>query len=276
MTGPFSVRDYWESRLRQSYSLEGVGYRRLGRQFNAWMYRVRADVFARVAGGLGVDWREARVLDIGSGTGFYVDQWHRLGVPKVTGVDITDKAVDELRRRFPGDTFVREDVGRDWSRDAQVTTHDFDAVSAMDVLFHLVDDAEYARAFANIASRLRPGGWFLWSDNFLRHRTERVTHQVSRTLGESERLVNAAGFEIVRRVPMFVVMNYPADTRGKVARWAWTAMVAPAALAEPLGWAVGALLAPVDRWLTRWVRESPTTEIMVCRKRAGADGSGRE
>ncbi|HEX9166125.1 MAG TPA: methyltransferase domain-containing protein [Gemmatimonadales bacterium] len=266
MTGPFSVRDYWESRLRQSYSLEGVGYRRLGHQYNHWMYRVRAGVFTRVAGSLGVDWRRAAACDIGSGTGFYVDQWHRLGVTRVTGVDITDKAVEELGRRFPGDEFVREDVGRDWSLAPRLPAHAFDVVSAMDVLFHLVDDADYARAFVNIASLLTPGGWFLWSDNFLRHRTERVTHQVSRTLTESERLVRAAGFEIVRRVPMFVVMNYPADTRGKVARWAWTAMVAPAALAEPLGWAVGAILAPIDRWLTRWMSESPTTEIMVCRK----------
>ena len=270
MTGPFSVRDYWESRLRQSYSLEGVGYRRLGQGYNHWMYRVRAGVFARVAGSLGVDWRTAAVCDIGSGTGFYIDQWHRLGATRVTGVDITDKAVEELGRRFPGDTFVREDVGRDWSQDGRFTAHGFDCVSAMDVLFHLVDDAEYARAFVNIASLLRPGGWFLWSDNFLRHRAERVTHQVSRTLEESERLVRAAGFEIVRRVPMFVVMNYPADTRGKVARWAWTAMVAPAVLAEPLGWTVGAILAPIDRWLTSWLSESPTTEIMVCRRRERA------
>ena len=44
----------------------------------------------------------------------------------------------------------------------------FDAVSAFDVLFHIVDDAAYGRAFQNIASLLKPGGWFLWSDNFLK------------------------------------------------------------------------------------------------------------
>jgi SAM-dependent methyltransferase len=270
LTEPFSARDYWESRLRQSYSLEGVGYRRLGRQYNTWMYRVRARVFARLARSLDVDWHPAKVLDIGSGTGFYVDQWHRLGVPRITGVDITDKAVEELRRRFPGDEFLRVDIGRplDPASRSQLPAA-FDAVSAMDVLFHIVDDAEYARAFENIASLLKPGGWFLWSDNFLRHHAERVTHQVSRTLADSERLVRAAGFDVVRRVPMFVLMNYPADSRGRVARWAWTAMVAPAAIAEPLGWAVGAILAPIDGFLTRILQESPTTEIMVCRKRSG-------
>lgn len=136
----------------------------------------------------------------------------------------------------------------------------------MDVLFHIVDDAAYARAFHNIAALLAPGGWFLWSDNFLHHDTERVTHQASRSLAESEDAVRAAGFEIVERVPMFVLMNYPTDTTSRLARLAWTGMVAPAALAEPLGWLVGAGLYPVDLVLTSLCRESPTTEIMVCRK----------
>jgi hypothetical protein len=128
-----------------------------------------------------------------------------------------------------------------------------------------VDDAAYARAFQNIAALLRPGGWFLWSDNFLRHPTERVAHQVSRSLAESTHVVEAAGFEIIDRVPMFVLMNYPADTTSRLARWGWTAMVAPATMAEPIGWAVGALLYPLERALVRAMKESPSTELMVCR-----------
>ncbi len=266
MTDPFRVRDYWESRLRQSYSLQGVGYQRLGTQYNKWMYRLRAHVFQRVARGLGVDWSSARVLDVGSGTGFYVEQWHNLGVPKVTGADITDVAVEGLGKKFPGDGFVQLDIGKPMTaHGSRLTAHGFDAVSAMDVLFHIVDDAEYAQAFRNIAALLAPGGWFIWSDNFLRHGTERVTHQVSRSLADSEAAVRQAGLQIVRRVPMFVVMNHPTDSRSRLARLAWTAMVAPAALAEPLGWLVGAALYPLDLALTSVMRESPTTEIMVCR-----------
>lgn len=273
MTERFSARDYWQSRLSQSYSLQGVGYQRLGKSYNHWMYRVRARVFARVARRLGVDWSRASVLDVGSGTGFYVEQWHALGVPKVIGVDITAKAVEELRRRFPGDDFFEADVGasdglRATGDDSPLTTHvsRLTAVSAMDVLFHIVDDEAYRRAFVNIASVLAPGGWLLWSDNFLHHDTERVMHQASRSLAESEDAVRAAGFEIVGRMPMFVLMNYPSDATSRLARLGWTAMVSPAALAEPLGWLVGAALAPLDTWLTSVLRESPTTEIMLCRK----------
>ena len=275
MSEKFKVRDYWESRLKQDYSLQGVGYKRLGKQYNKWMYRLRAHVFQRVARGLGVDWSSARVLDVGSGTGFYVEQWHKLGVPKVVGLDITEVAVHELRRKFPGDQFNQVDIGgmevpspvSRLTSPGGLAPGGFDAISAMDVLFHIVDDYEYQLAFRNIASLLKPGGWFIWSDNFLRHGTERVPHQVSRSLKQSEEAVRGAGFEIVDRRPMFVLMNYPADSSSRLAKVAWTAMVAPATVAEPLGWSVGALLYSLERSLIQVKRESPSTEVMLCQKR---------
>ena len=267
---PFDNKRYWEDRLREHYSLAGVGYLRLGRRYNEWMYRVRGQVFDRVIAGLGVgDWGLGKkVLDVGAGTGFYVDRWLRLGAT-VTGLDLTEVAVRELSRCFPAANFVQADIGAPLGGrplgERLLPPGSFDAVSAFDVLFHIVDDAAYARAFQNIAALLRPGGWFLWSDNFLRHPTERVAHQVSRSLAESTHAVEAAGFEIIDRVPMFVLMNYPADTTSRLARWGWTAMVAPATMAEPIGWAVGALLYPLERALVRAMKESPSTELMVCR-----------
>ena len=290
MSGPpssFDNRQYWEHRLGEHFSPAGVGYLRLGRRFNEWMYRVRGGVFDRVVAELelrqqsAVDrqqaappspsdparpWAGRSVLDVGSGTGFYVDRWQRLGA-RVTGLDLTEVAVARLTRAYPDARFVRGDIGGALET-LPFAADSFDAVSAFDVLFHIVDDAQYARAFQNIAVMLRPGGWFLWSDNFLRHGAVRVRHQASRPLAGSVRLVEAAGFEVVRRVPMFVLMNYPADTGSRLLRLAWTAMVAPAALGEPFGWALGALLFPVERALVRRLRESPSTELMVCRRRS--------
>lgn len=262
---PFDNRRYWESRLREHYSLAGVGYLRLGRRYNEWMYRIRGEVFDRVVERVAKSEarRGWRVLDVGAGTGFYVDRWLRLGA-EVTGLDLTEVAVEELTRCFPAARFVQADIGTHLS-EVPLVPGSFDAVSAFDVLFHIVDDDAYARAFLNIAALLKPRGWFLWSDNFLRHPTERVTHQVSRSLEESTRAVEAAGFEIIERVPMFVLMNYPADTTSKLLRWAWTAMVAPATIGEPFGWTLGAALYQVERALVRTRRESPSTELMVCR-----------
>jgi len=272
----FKSGEYWESRLRENYSLAGVGYLRLGRRYNEWMYRIRGEVFDRVLGEIAAGrwggwnlgregWRGAEVIDVGAGTGFYMERWIRFGA-RVIGMDFTEAAIEGLSLRFPGARVLRADIGGIQSG-ISLRQGSFHAISAMDVLFHIVDDASYARAFHNIAALLKPGGWFLWSDNFVHQETHRVAHQVSRTLDESVKRVEQAGFEILGRVPMFVLMNYPADSRSRLRRWGWTALVSPAMVAEPLGWMVGGLLYPIERWLVRRGEESASTELMVCRKR---------
>jgi SAM-dependent methyltransferase len=240
------------------------------------MYRIRGEVFDRVVqeidsgtwgpGALGPQgWRGAEVLDVGAGTGFYMERWIRFRA-QVVGMDFTEAAIEGLSQRFPGARLIRADIGGTFDG-ISLRQGSFHAVSAFDVLFHIVDDAAYARAFQNIASLLRPRGWFLWSDNFIRRPVQRIAHQASRPYAESVRLVEAAGFEVLGRTPMFVIMNYPADSRSRLARWGWTAMVGPAMLAEPLGWLVGAALYPLERRLVRRIHESPSTELMICRKR---------
>ena len=96
---------------------------------------------------------DARVLDVGSGTGFYVALWRELGVRPVTGSDITAKAVGKLRAAFPDDEFVRFDVG---GEELPLPESSFDLISAFDVLFHVTDDARFRRALHNLSTLLPP------------------------------------------------------------------------------------------------------------------------
>jgi SAM-dependent methyltransferase len=266
----FKHREYWERRLREHFNPEGVGYLRLGRRFNERMYRLRGEVFDRVVDGLDLappGGGPPAVLDVGSGTGFYVARWLARGA-RVTGLDLTSVAVERLAERYPAARFLQADIGEPPGPALAALAGTFDAVSAFDVLFHVVDDGAYRRALANVAGLLRPGGLFLWSDNFIHRPTVRVPHQASRSLDEATAAVQAAGLEVVARRPMFVLMNYPADTRWRLARWAWTAMVAPAVVSDRAGGLLADLLLPLERRLVRRLRESPSTEIMVCRRQA--------
>jgi predicted RNA methylase len=101
-----------ERRLTKHQGLEGVGFVQLGDAFNRWAYRVRGEVFSRKVRALALDLRQARVIDIGSGTGFYIRQWERLGAEEITGVDITQVAVRSLTQTFPRSRFLTADVGR--------------------------------------------------------------------------------------------------------------------------------------------------------------------
>src|SRR5829696_379446 len=225
------------------------------------MYRVRRHVFLRTLRPLVTP--RMRVLDVGSGTGFYIDRWHELGVSSVTGADLTETAVEQLRRRYPADRFVRFDVTEEG---APLEPGSFELVSAMDVLFHVVDDQGFARAFETLFSLLAPGGHLVFSDNFVHGPAQRARHQVSRPIEEIQAVVGAAGFEVVERRPMFVLLNAPVDSRSRLLGTTWHVLSSASARRNVLGAILGAVAYPLELGLLSRVREGPSTELMVCRR----------
>ena len=142
----------------------------------------------------------------------------------------------------------------------------FDAVSAMDVLFHITDDARFARALANVARLLRPGGLLVFSDLFVHGASWRAPHQAIRSLEEVRGAVAAAGLREELRRPMLVLLNAPVDTRSRAARAAWWTLRTAALRGEAAGWLAGAAAYPFEVGLARVMREGPSTELMVCRR----------
>lgn len=256
-----SPRAYWEQRLNAEYSLAGVGYIGLGEGFNRWGYRARRRVFLRtvrprVRTGM-------RVLDLGSGTGFYLDLWRELGAGSIVGSDITDVAVTRLAQRHPDLELVRFDAADD---DLPWSEQSFDAISAMDVLFHVVDDERFERALRNARRLLRPGGVLVFSDLFVHGEPWRAPHQAIRSLTQIAAAVGAAGLELELRRPMLVLLNAPVDSSSRLLRGLWTGLRRAALRGEALGGAVGAALYPLEVALAALLREGPSTEIAVCRR----------
>jgi SAM-dependent methyltransferase len=261
----FEAEQYWSNRLEETDSLEGVGYLGMGEQWNRWMYAVRRRVFSRVVR-QALDLSSARVLDIGSGTGFYVALWKELGAREVTGSDLTLVAVERLRARFPSASAHQLDLTGSLPADLG----QFDAISAMDVLFHIVDDDGYARAIENLARLLVPGGVVVLTENLVHGGTERGEHQTSRSFDEVLGLLSRWGLEVEQRRPAFVLMNTPIDSANVVLRHAWTGVNLLVRGGPRRAWATGAALYPLELGLTRIVREGPSTEIVACRKSAAA------
>lgn len=257
----FDAEQYWDERL-EPFDLAAVGYRDLGVPYNRWLYRVRRYVFRRLVRALGDNWEGKRVLDVGSGTGFYVGEWLRTGA-STTGSDLTRTSVQRLTKAFPDTDFVQWDV----TDNAPFPPASFDAVSAFDVLFHIVDDSRYAAAFANVARVLKRDGYFLFSEALLHRDTVRVPHQASRPLQEVEALLRANDLELVTRRPMLVAMNAPSDATNPLLRGCWRVLEGVLARVPALGGLIGALLYPLELLLVSRLGESPTTEVVVCRKR---------
>jgi SAM-dependent methyltransferase len=257
-------RAYWDERLRKHWGPEGASSVYLGRQFNLWRYRVRRKVFRRLVGRLGLQPTHLSVLDVGSGTGFYLEQWQALGVESLAGLDISDWAVAQLTRAYPNAIFYRADIS---VLPSLLPVEAFDVITAMDVLVHLVDDAAYLRALNNLRHALRTGGYLLYSDAFF-HGPDKHSEDYW-SLSYVTAAMQTCGFEIVCRVPMSVLMSAPTDTRHRgINERIWDAVViAPVRRGEWIGFLMGTLLYPLELLLVSSLKESPAAEIMVCRKR---------
>jgi SAM-dependent methyltransferase len=256
---------YWQRRLSADCNLHGVGYKGLGRNYNRWLYRVRARAFKRHVVPLLVDHSEARVLDLGAGTGFYIEQWRAAGVRDIVGVDFAEVAVEHLRSSYPEHRFVQADIGANLP---EVIDGPFDIVSAFDVLFHITDDERYRRAFENIYGLLKPGGHFVFSENFVHGSPIIAPHQASRTLECIDLVLQGVGFHVVRRAPMFYLMNAPVDSERRLLGLFWSLLRRAVAFSESIGAVMGAGLYQLEKLLTQYAREGPSTEIMICRRQA--------
>jgi 2-polyprenyl-3-methyl-5-hydroxy-6-metoxy-1,4-benzoquinol methylase len=206
---------------------------------------------------------QVKVLDVGSGTGFFLDAWLRQGVRDLTGSDLTPTAVERLSSRFPSCPIYQVDIG---SPALDLSDDSFDVVSIMDVLYHIVDDDRYGQAIRNLARLLKPGGLLIMSEN-LADEEQRTSHQVTRRRTDISRVLTEAGFQLALSRPMFFLMDAPTDTRRRFHQTWWRLISMVARRGEALGWLVGAILASVDLLLGRVRRTGPSTEFLAFRLR---------
>lgn len=253
--------EYWEERLGDDVPLNSVGYHGLSDSFVSWLYKIRRRRFMTIARPLVRP--NMRVLDIGSGGGFYIDLWRRLGVHNLTATDLTQASLRAIGKRFPGVQTRQLDIG---AENLEIDGESFDGISCMDVLHHLMDDGAYERAIRNCARLLEPGGVLVFTDNFLHGPAYRGPHHISRPLVQIERVLHDAGFAVESRKPMFVLMNNPVDSRNRVFKFYWRGMNFISEV-PAIGAVTGAVLYPFEVALTSLLREGPSTEICVARKR---------
>jgi SAM-dependent methyltransferase len=109
--------------------------------------------------------RELHLIDIGSGTGHWIDFFRDVFlVQRAVGVEIVPAMVAHLREKYASDqavSILEADVA-----DPSFTAEPADLVSAIGVMFHIVDDARWARALANLAECTKPGGLLVIGGDF--------------------------------------------------------------------------------------------------------------
>lgn len=210
--------DYWSALYDAADDLGVVGYPTLPLAFNRYVYANAARGVLRGFAAAGISVRDRSVLDVGSGTGFWVDLWRREGAAKVWGSDLVPTAVERLRDRFPGSEFAAADI----TEQAPFPGTTFDVVTVMSVLLHVVDERRFEQALANLASQVTPGGVLAVLDPLVvRGRwmpaAAESSHNVVRTLARWTDAAAGAGLRITTVAPTASFLSDPVDARSRAA-----------------------------------------------------------
>jgi SAM-dependent methyltransferase len=141
----------------------------------------------------------------------------------------------------------------------------FNAVTASSVLYHVVEDEALDYLLQNVHRVLEPRAYFIFSDNFIHGNNMNITHQKCRSLEDYEKILRRNGFEIVRRVPNYVLFNDPVDSDGKFYPKLWSLLTGFSRKWKWFDAIIWPSLYPLELFLTSIVKESPAQEIMICK-----------
>lgn len=200
----FDPVDYWNNRLDKEFTLRGVGHTTFSNSYNRWLYarkdRMLKQVFKELPGGVA----NKQVLDIGCGTGFFVQRYLNQRA-KVTGVDISRKSIAELSKKHPGSEFRELNIS---APNGRLPEGSFDIINMWDVMYHIVDDRGFQQACANIASMSREGTRFVVTDLFASDTNIRPAEHVAfRTRQSYEAALGKFGFVEERTYPLYRFLN---------------------------------------------------------------------
>jgi 2-polyprenyl-3-methyl-5-hydroxy-6-metoxy-1,4-benzoquinol methylase len=197
MTYYSNPKKYWEERLTHNFGLGGVGNIGFAERYNRWLYRRKLRCLQAALRGIRLQGK--RVLDVGCGTGFFVE-WYLGKGCQVTGIDITEISVNRLRETSPGEFYTRDITAADY----QNSKEKFDLVNMWDVIYHIVDKHAYSRALDNISNDLADGGLLLLTDFLGSTSDTRVApHVLGRCLKTHAMNLQDRGFKLVEVRPLF-------------------------------------------------------------------------
>lgn len=114
-----------------------------------WFQTRRGEAVLRLIEGLTLE--NPKILDYGCGTGWFTAELARFG--DAIGVDLSEVAIEEARRRYSGPTFLAANLF-----ELSLPESAFDVVVSQEVIAHVADPHEY---LGRITKMLKPGGYLV-------------------------------------------------------------------------------------------------------------------
>jgi 2-polyprenyl-3-methyl-5-hydroxy-6-metoxy-1,4-benzoquinol methylase len=181
------LRLYWEERHRRSDDLRSGGHIGLDRAGNEIFYARRIGELLEIIGDYASPAAPLSVLDAGCGKGHFATAVARCG-HRVDAIDASGAAIEYCREHVGAHARFAVSPLSEWR-----SPWLYDVVYAIDVLFHILDDGEWAASAENLASLARYGGTLVITDENGPRRTARGSYIVHRTREEYEAVLAPRG-----------------------------------------------------------------------------------
>lgn len=263
----YQPADFWEKRY-QTFDITTSGHVDLPFDYNVWLYRIKSEKIAKVITNTFTDLSGKELLELGCGTGAYLSLWNTLEINSVTGVDISQASAKNLSLEYPHLKFYCHDISTPDLPDI-LEEKQYDIVTAIGVLVHIVDDADMESALKNISNLTSDDGLILISDYLLRGDQPDTDHTYMkfRNLDSFKKKLSSAGIEVVSTVPFYYFMMTPFDTPFFLERALLSRIftyLRKGIRRHPE--TMGKLLYSLDSFLTRIISNGPSEKLLICRK----------
>jgi SAM-dependent methyltransferase len=192
---PVESREYWDRRHATSGELASGGNIGYDHPTNAMLYAVRTARLIDMLGARTDPGLPLRVLDAGCGKGYFSRELASFG-HRVDGIDTSAHAVMQCRAAAGPRQQYELSALSDWA-----PPYLYDAVVCIDVLYHLMDDAEWEASVRNLASLVRLGGLIGLVDHGTDEDRVWENYQKTRAASRYQSTLASCGFQATRFIP---------------------------------------------------------------------------
>lgn len=112
-----------------------------------------------------VDMDQGAVLDIGSGSGHWIDFYNEFEPHQITGMDVSVSSFNYLKNKYSENTYIDIHQGKAIEVINQLEGS-YNLVNAIGVMFHIVDDLEWQNTIQAVGDILKKDGLFVVGGHF--------------------------------------------------------------------------------------------------------------
>lgn len=190
----FDDKSYWKERHAQVGSLRASGLRSVSLKANYYIYKMLANQYLKLLDAINIDSVDT-ILDCGYGDGYFLDFFRENFPTKALwGIDISEESRKKIKQEHDKKNLYAGDLTNfDLKRK-------FNLVHSFDVLYHILDEADYRNALENIASH-SDQYVILHERFFTRIPIISCSHIRFRRAEVTDQILNSKGFFLYSEIP---------------------------------------------------------------------------